>query len=115
MFQNVPFHFPYCRHTAANFAKFLASNNIKMQDHPPYSQDRVPGNCFMFSRVKTALASKSMGPETFQKEWDRVTRTLASEDYAMTFLKEVERYDKCIQVAATTSKKVIKRVFLYFH
>ena len=80
--------------------KFLASNNIKMQDLPPYSPDLVPDNYFMYPRVKTALASKSMGPETFQKEWDGVTRTLASEDYAIAFLKEVERQDKCIQVAA---------------
>ena len=64
--------------TAANFAKYLASNNIKMQDHPPYSPDLVPDNCFMFPRVKTALAIKSMGPETFQKEVYWVTRTLVS-------------------------------------
>ena len=40
---------------------------------------RIRNPDFMSLRVKAALASKCMGPETFQKEWDGVTRTLASE------------------------------------
>ena len=59
----------------------------------------------MFPRVKPALAIKSMGPETFQREVDGVTRMLVSMDYATASLREVERHDKCIHVAGNYIKK----------
>jgi histone-lysine N-methyltransferase SETMAR len=45
-------------HTANNVTKFLAKNNIRTFQHPPYSPDLAPADYFLFRRLKSDLAVK---------------------------------------------------------
>jgi transposase len=58
-------------HTANNVTKFLAKNNIRTLQHPPYSPDLAPADYFLFRRLKSDLAGVSVTPETFKTELER--------------------------------------------
>jgi hypothetical protein len=44
---------PHCR--TLSVRKFLASNQITVLEHPPYSQDLAPGDFILFPRMKEIL------------------------------------------------------------
>ena len=83
-------------HTANNVTKFLAKNNIRTLQHPPYSPDLAPADYFLFRRLKSDLAGVSVTPETFKTELERVLRSIGENKFAEAFQRWLHRHEKCI-------------------
>jgi hypothetical protein len=45
-------------HTALSVRKFLASKQITLLEHHPYSSDLVPNNIFLFPKIKEILKER---------------------------------------------------------
>jgi len=56
-------------HSAAAVQTFIAEKSIKTIAHPPYSPDLAPAD-FLFSKVKSELAGKTLTQDTFKKSWE---------------------------------------------
>jgi histone-lysine N-methyltransferase SETMAR len=83
-------------HTANNVTKFLAKNNIRTFQHPPYSPDLAPADYFLFRRQKSDLAGVSVTPETFKTELEQVLRSIGENEFAEAFQSWLHRHEKCI-------------------
>ena len=83
-------------HTAAAVKQFIADRAIKTIAHPPYSPDLAPADFFLFPKVKSELAGKTLTAETFRTSWERAVRRLCKDDFAAAFDKWLERCNKCI-------------------
>ena len=65
---------------------------IKTVPHPPYSRDLAPSDFWLFPKLSCRY-------ETIEEMKEAVTKvidTLTQEDFHGTFLKLLERYNKCI-------------------
>ncbi len=83
-------------HTAAAVKQFIADRAIKTIAHPPYSPDLAPADFFLFPKVKSELASKTLTAETFTRSWERAVQRLCKDDFRAAFDKWLERCEKCI-------------------
>ena len=80
---------------------FLASEKVKVLNHPPYSPDLSPCNFFFISRLKKTLSGNkytsrsSHGSAIYQcLQQIRVPK----EDYLSAFRDWVKRLQKCVSV-----------------
>ena len=93
-------------HTAAVVQKWLADYAIQVLEHPPYSQDSVPADYFLFPRVKEMLAGRRLTQETLKTAWDGVLRNISKEEFAaQNFLWWYDRCNKCIRIGRNYFKK----------
>jgi hypothetical protein len=83
-------------HTANKVTKFLAKNNIRTLQHPPYSPDLAPADYFLFQRLKSDLAGVSVTPETFKTELERVLQSIVENEFAEAFHRWLHHHEKCI-------------------
>jgi hypothetical protein len=66
--------------------------------HRLYLLDMVPGDYFLFPRVKTELVVISVTQKSFKETWDGVARTIAKEDFTTAFQRWKEGYEKCDRI-----------------
>ena len=76
---------------------FLASEMVKVLNHPPYSPDLSPCDFFLFPRLKKMLSgnkyTSSLGSAVCQ-----CLQQIPREDYLSAFRDWVKRLQKCISV-----------------
>ena len=78
---------------------FLASEEVKVLNHPPYSPDLSPCDFFLFPRLKKMLSGNkytsrsSLGSTIYQ-----CLQQIPKEDYLSAFRDWVKRLQKCISV-----------------
>ena len=78
---------------------FLASEKVKVFNHPPYSPDVSPCDFFLFPRLKKMLSGNkytsrsSLGTAVYQ-----CLQQIPKEDYLSAFRDWVKRLQKCIPV-----------------
>ena len=78
---------------------FLASENVKVLNHPPYSPDLSPCDFFLFPRLKKMLSGNkyisrsSLGSAIYQ-----CLQQIPKEDYLSAFRDWVKRLQKCVSV-----------------
>ena len=78
---------------------FLASEKVKVLNHPPYSPDRSPYDFFLFPRLKKMLSGNkyrsrsSLGSAIYQ-----CLQQIPKEDYLSAFHDWVKRLQKCVPV-----------------
>ena len=78
---------------------FLASEKVKVLNHPPYSPDLSPCDFFLFPRLKKMLSGNkytsrsSLGSAIYQ-----CLQQLPKEDYLSAFTDWVKRLQKCVSV-----------------
>ena len=78
---------------------FLASEKVKVLNHPPYSPDLSPCDFFLFPRLKKMLSRNkytsrnSLGNAIYQ-----CLRQILKEDYLSAFRDWVKRLQKCVSV-----------------
>ena len=73
---------------------FLASEKVKVLNHPPYSPDLSPCDFFLFPRLKKMLSGNKFS-------WQRylsVSPTDTKDDYLSAFRDWVKRLQKCVSV-----------------
>ena len=78
---------------------FLASEKVKVLNHPPYSPNLSPCDFFLFPRLKKMLSGNkytsrsSLGSAIYQ-----CLQQIAKEDYLSVFRDWVKRLQKCVSV-----------------
>ena len=78
---------------------FLASEKVKVLNHPPYSPDLSPCDFFLFPRLKKMLSGNkytsrsSLGSAIYQ-----YLQQIPKEDYLSSFRDWVKRLQKCLSV-----------------
>ena len=78
---------------------FLASEKVKVLNHPPYSPELSPCDFFLFPRLKKMLSGNkytsrsSLGNAIYQ-----CLQQIPKEDYLSAFRDWVKRLQKCVSV-----------------
>ena len=78
---------------------FLASEKVKVLNHPPYAPDLSPCDFFLFLRLKKMLSGNkytsrsSLGSAIYQ-----CLQQIPKEDYLSAFRNWVKRLQKCVSV-----------------
>ena len=78
---------------------FLASEKVKVLNHPPYLPDLSPCDFFLFPRLKKMLSGNkytsrsSLGSAVYQ-----CLQQIPKEDYLYAFRDWVKRLQKCVSV-----------------
>lgn len=93
-------------HTAAVVQDWLAARGVQVIDHPPYSPDLAPADFFLFPKVKSVLAGKTLTAQTFKKEWEGAVRTLSAADFADAFQQWYRRCEKCVNIDGSYVEKM---------
>jgi hypothetical protein len=65
----------------------------------------VPGDYFLFPRVKKELVVISVTQESFKETWDGVARTIAKEDFTTAFRRCKEGYEICDRIGGDYVEK----------
>ena len=90
---------------------FLASEHVKVLNHPPYSADLSPCD-FLFPRLKKMLSGNkytsrsSLGSTIYQ-----CLQQIPKEDYLSAFRDWVKRLQKCVSVKGNTLEVCNKNMF----
>ena len=74
---------------------FLATEKVKVLNHPPYSPDLSPCDFFFFPRLKKMLSGNKY---TSRKSLGSAIYQCLQEDYLCAFRDWVKRLQKCVSV-----------------
>ena len=91
---------------------FLASEKVKVLNHPPYSPDLSPCDFFLFPRLTKMLSGnkytsrRSLGSAIYQ-----CLQQIPKEDYLSAFHDWVKRLQRCVSVKGNTLKVCNKNMF----
>ena len=78
---------------------FLASQKVKVLNHPPYSPDLSPCDFFLFPRLKKMLSgNKYMSRSSLDSAIYQCLQQIPKEDYLSAFCNPVKRLQKCVSV-----------------
>jgi transposase len=85
-------------HTALAVQHFLASKNMTVVSHPPYSSDLAPCDFFLFPKMKIKLKEQRFDVvEEIQAESQKVLKTLTQKDFQDSFRSWQNRWDCCVR------------------
>ena len=86
-------------HKCGVVMSFLASEKVKVLNHPPYSPDLSPCDFFLFPRLKKMLSgNKYMSRSSFGSAIYQCLQQIPKEDYLSAFRDWVKRLQKCVSV-----------------
>ena len=78
---------------------FLASEKVKVLNHPPYSPDLSPCDFFLFPRLKKMLSgNKHTSRSSLGSAINQCLQQIPKEDYLSAFRDWVKRLQKCVSV-----------------
>ena len=78
---------------------FLASEKVKVLNHPPYSPDLSPSDFFLFPRLKKMLSgNKYMSRSSLGSAIYQCLQQIPKENYLSAFRDWVKRLQKCVSV-----------------
>ena len=77
-------------HKCEVIKSFLASEKVKVLNHPPYSSDLSPCDFFLFPRLKKMLSGNKY------TSFYRCLQQIPKEDYLSAFRDWVKRLQKCV-------------------
>ena len=89
---------------------FLASEKVKVLNHPPYSPDLSPRDFFLFPRLKKMLSGNKytsrsyLGSAIYQCH-----QQIPKEDYLSALRDEVKRLQKCVSVMKVCNKNMFDK------
>ena len=66
----------------------------------------APADFFLFPKVKSVLAGKTLTAQTFKKEWEGAVRTLSAADFADAFQQWYRRCEKCVNIGGNYVEKM---------
>lgn len=84
-------------HTALVVRQFLASKNITVIPHPPYSPDLAPCDYFLFPKLKSRMKGRRFDTvEEIQAEAQEVLNALTPGDFQRGMESWKQRWDRCV-------------------
>lgn len=84
-------------HTSHQTSEYLATQNIELMGHPPYSPDLAPNYFFLFPTIKNKLRGQRFSsPEGAVEAFKNHVLELSSSDWQKCFDNWFERMQKCI-------------------
>ena len=91
---------------------FLASEKVKVLNHPPYSPDLSPCDSFLFPRLKKMLSgNKYTSRSSLGSAIYRCLQQIPKEDYLSAFRDWVKRLQKCVSVKGEYFEGFNKNMF----
>ena len=91
---------------------FLASEKVKVLNHPPYSPDLSPCDFFLFPRLKKMLSGNKYTSRSFLgSAIYQCLQQIPKEDYLSAFRDWVKRLQNCVTVKGDTLKVCNKNMF----
>jgi hypothetical protein len=85
-------------YTALAVQHFLASKNMTVVPHLPYSPDLAPCDFFLFPKMKIKLKGRRFDTvEEIQAESQKVLKTLTQKDFQDSFRSWQKRWDRCVR------------------
>ena len=79
------------------FLSFLASEKVKVLNHPPYSSDLSPCDFIVFPRLtKTLSGNKCTSRSSLGSAIYQCLQQIPKEDYLSAFRDWVKRLQKCV-------------------
>ena len=101
MVRSPPLHDNASSHKCEVVKSFLASEKVKVLNHPPYSPDLSPCDFFLFPRLKIMLSgNKYMSRSSLGSAIYQCLQQIPKEDYMYlsAFCDWVKRLQKCVSV-----------------
>ena len=77
---------------------FLASEKVKVLNHPPYSPEMSHRDCFLFPRLKKMLSGNKYMSRSSLGSAIQCFQQIPKEDYLSAFRDWVKRLQKCVSV-----------------
>ena len=84
-------------HRSILVTNYLTEMGIKTVPHPPYSPDLARCDFWFFPRMKKLRGRRFEDVEEMQEAVTSVLDSLTQEDFKRTFMKWLDRYNKCIE------------------
>ena len=86
-------------HAALSVRQFLATKQVTILDHPPYSPDLAPCDYFLFPKLKgTIKGTRFEGVEDIKSNVMSFLKRITKEDCAECFQVWRRRMEKCTEV-----------------
>lgn len=86
-------------HTSHETSEYLATQNIELMGHPPYSPDLAPNDFFLFPTIKGKLRGQRFStPEEAVEAFKNHVLELPQSEFKKCYEKWFERMDKCINL-----------------
>ena len=86
-------------HAALSVRQFLATKQVTILDHPPYSPDLAPCDYFLFPKLKgTIKGTRFEGVEDIKSNVTSFLKRITKEDFAECFQAWRRRMEKCTEV-----------------
>jgi len=86
-------------YNATIIKQFLAQRKVTVLDHPPYSPDLAPADCFLFRKVKSHLKGRLFDSiSDIQKTVTSTLNTIAKDDFYKGIQKLYDRANQCVQL-----------------
>lgn len=82
-------------HTHGDVKKYLASEGIKLINHPPYSPDLAPCDYWLFDKLKQSLGDHT-NVQSLKREITKILKNIEPSEYLLTLENYVERLKLCI-------------------
>ena len=77
---------------------FLASEKVKVLNHPPYLPDLSPCDFFLFPKLKKMLSGNKYTSRSFGSAIYECLQQIPKEDYLSAFPNWIKRLRKCVSV-----------------
>ena len=92
-------HYNAPAHAALLVRQFLATKQVTILDHPPYSPDLAPCDYFLFPKLKgTIKGTRFEGVEDIKSNVTSFLKRITKEDFAECFQVWRRRMEKCTEV-----------------
>ena len=86
-------------HATLSVRQFLATKQVNILDHPPYSPDLAPCDYFLFPKLKgTIKGTRFEGVEDIKSNVTSFLKRITKEDFAECFQAWRRRMEKCTEV-----------------
>ena len=92
-------------HPVAVVHDWLATRDVQVLPHPPYSPDLAPADFFFFPKMKEGLAGRHLDQKSFMKAWGGVASMFTKEDFAAAFREWLEQSEICVRVGGNYAEK----------
>jgi hypothetical protein len=76
--------------------EFLASKQITVLEHPPYSSDLAPKDCFLFPKIKEILKCKHFDDNDIRSNMTAALKASPQNQFQNCFEGWTRRWYRCI-------------------
>lgn len=94
-------------HTAKRTIDYLATSNVELLGHPPYSPDLAPCDFYLFPKIKEKLKGKRfMNAEEAVAAYRDAIEETPKDEWAKCFSQWFHRMQRCIDVNGQYFEKI---------